>query len=152
MINKVILSGRLTDAPELRYTTSGIAVASFTLAVRRNYDNSYGERDTDFFRIIVWRQLAELCQRYLQRGDKPTVIGRLQVRSFTAKDGSDRKAWEIIAEEIDFPAKSSAAAEQPSMEEERPFGAGCFEEAGAEAPQNSAEAENGAEDQQLILF
>ena len=148
MINKVILSGRLTDAPELRYTTSGIAVASFTLAVRRNYDNSYGERDTDFFRIIVWRQLAELCQRYLQRGDKPTVIGRLQVRSFTAKDGSDRKAWEIIAEEIDFPAKSSAAAEQPSMEEERPFGAGRFEEASEDAPQDDAEAD----DQQLILF
>lgn len=148
MINKVILSGRLTDAPELRYTNSGIAVASFTLAVRRNYDNSYGERDTDFFRIIVWRQLAELCQRYLQRGDKPTVIGRLQVRSFTAKDGSDRKAWEIIAEEIDFPAKSSAAAEQPSIEEERPFGAGRFEEASADVPQDNAEAD----DQQLMLF
>ena len=148
MINKVILSGRLTDAPELRYTTSGIAVASFTLAVRRNYDNSYGERDTDFFRIIVWRQLAELCQRYLQRGDKPTVIGRLQVRSFTAKDGSDRKVWEIIAEEIDFPAKSSAAAEQPSIEEERPFGAGRFEEASADTPQDDAEAD----DQQLMLF
>lgn len=148
MINKVILSGRLTDAPELRYTNSGIAVASFTLAVRRNYDNSYGERDTDFFRIIVWRQLAELCQRYLQRGDKPTVIGRLQVRSFTAKDGSDRKVWEIIAEEIDFPAKSSAAAEQPSIEEERPFGAGRFEEASADTPQDDAEAD----DQQLMLF
>lgn len=148
MINKVVLSGRLTDAPELRYTNSGIAVASFTLAVRRNYDNSYGERDTDFFRIIVWRQLAELCQRYLQRGDKPTVIGRLQVRSFTAKDGSDRKAWEIIAEEIDFPAKSSAAAEQLSIEEERPFGAGRFEEASADTPQDDAEAD----DQQLMLF
>lgn len=148
MINKVILSGRLTDAPELRYTNSGIAVASFTLAVRRNYDNSYGERDTDFFRIIVWRQLAELCQRYLQRGDKPTVIGRLQVRSFTAKDGSDRKAWEIIAEEIDFPAKSSDVAEQPSIEEERPFGVGRFEEASADTPQDDAEAD----DQQLMLF
>ena len=148
MINKVIVSGRLTDAPELRYTNSGIAVASFTLAVRRNYDNSYGERDTDFFRVVVWRQLAELCQRYLHRGDKPTVIGRLQVRSFTAKDGSDRKAWEIIAEEIDFPAKSSAAAEQPSIEEERPFGAGRFEEASEDAPQDNAEAV----DQQLMLF
>lgn len=148
MINKVVLSGRLTDAPELRYTNSGIAVASFTLAVRRNYDNSYGERDTDFFRIIVWRQLAELCQRYLQRGDKPTVIGRLQVRSFTAKDGSDRKVWEIIAEEIDFPAKSSAAAEQSSIEEERPFGAGRFEEASEDVPQDDAEAD----DQQLMLF
>lgn len=76
------------------------------------------------------------------------MIGRLQVRSFTAKDGSDRKAWEIIAEEIDFPAKSSAAAEQPSIEEERPFGAGRFEEASEDVPQDDAEAD----DQQLMLF
>ena len=125
MINKVIVSGRLTDAPELRYTNSGIAVASFTLAVRRNYDNSYGERDTDFFRVVVWLQLAELCQRYLHRGDKPTVIGRLQVRSYTAKDGNDRKVWEIVAEEVEFPASNSNVVEQGQIiEEERPFGAG----------------------------
>ena len=149
MINKVIVSGRLTDAPELRYTNSGIAVASFTLAVRRNYENSYGERDTDFFRVVVWRQLAELCQRYLHRGDKPTVIGRLQVRSYTAKDGNDRKVWEIVAEEVEFPASNSNVVEQGQIiEEERPFGAGRFEEARGDAPQESAEAD----DEQLMLF
>ena len=149
MINKVIVSGRLTDAPELRYTNSGIAVASFTLAVRRNYENSYGERDTDFFRVVVWRQLAELCQRYLHRGDKPTVIGRLQVRSYTAKDGNDRKVWEIVAEEVEFPASNSNVVEQGQIiEEERPFGAGRFEEASVDAPQESAEAD----DEQLMLF
>lgn len=100
MLNRVVLIGRLTKDPELRYTPSGVAVATFTLAVDRNFKNSNGERDTDFIPCVVYRQLAELCANYLSKGRLASVDGRLQVRSFEGQDGQRRWVTEVIAENV----------------------------------------------------
>jgi single-strand DNA-binding protein len=102
MLNRVVLIGRLTKDPELRYTPSGVAVATFTLAVDRNFKNSNGERDTDFIPCVVYRQLAELCANYLSKGRLASVDGRLQVRSFEGQDGQRRWVTEVIAENVQF--------------------------------------------------
>ena len=75
MLNRVVLIGRLTRDPELRYTPSGVAVASFTLAVDRNFKNAQGEREADFINIVVWRQLGENCANYLSKGKLAAVDG-----------------------------------------------------------------------------
>ena len=152
MINKVILSGRLTDKPELRYTKSDIPVASFTLAVERSFTNSYGDKDTDFVPIVAWRQLAEICQQYLRQGDKPTVIGRLQIRSYTAEDGSSRRRCEVIAEEIELPARPRIAEAGLAMPEEvKPFGAGRYNAQAAVIAQTEQPTDID-EEQQMELF
>ncbi len=102
MLNRVILIGRLTRDPELRYTPSGVAVASFTLAVDRPFTNQQGQRETDFIRIVVWRKLAEVCANNLGKGRMVAVDGRLQVRSYEAQDGSKRQAAEVVAETVRF--------------------------------------------------
>lgn len=81
MLNRVILIGRLTKDPELRYTQSGTAVATFTLAVDRRVTNQQGERETDFIPVVVWSKQAELCAQYLNKGRQTAVEGRLQVRN-----------------------------------------------------------------------
>lgn len=102
MLNRVILIGRLTRDPELRYTQSGIAVASFTLAVDRNFKNANGERETDFIDIVVWRQQAENCANYLSKGKLVAVDGSLRIRTYEAQDGSKRKAAEVVADTVRF--------------------------------------------------
>ncbi len=102
MLNKVILIGRLTKDPDLRYTTSGIAVARFTLAVNRNYTNQQGEREADFIPITVWRNAAENCAKYLQKGRLVAVAGRIQTGSYTATDGSKRYTTDVVADEVQF--------------------------------------------------
>lgn len=102
MLNRVVLIGRLTRDPELRYTPNGVAVANFTLAVDRNFKNAQGERDTDFIPCVVYRQLAELVTNYLAKGKLAAVDGRIQVRSFTGQDGQKRWVTEIIAEDVRF--------------------------------------------------
>ncbi|MHB1125591.1 MAG: single-stranded DNA-binding protein [Bacillota bacterium] len=102
MLNRVILIGRLTRDPELRYTTSGVAVTTFTLAVDRSYTNQQGERDTDFIKVVVWRKLAEICANNLGKGRLVAVDGRLQVRSYEAQDGTRRQATEVVAEDVRF--------------------------------------------------
>ncbi|WP_066634149.1 single-stranded DNA-binding protein [Desulfolucanica intricata] len=102
MLNRVILIGRLTRDPELRYTTSGIAVASFTLAVDRGYTNRQGERETDFIDIITWRKLAEICSNQLGKGRLVAVEGRLQIRSYDDNQGIRRKASEVVADNVRF--------------------------------------------------
>lgn len=102
MLNRVVLIGRLTKDPELRYTPSGVAVATFTLAVDRNFKNANGERDTDFIPCVVYRQLAELCANYLSKGRLASVDGRLQIRSYDAQDGQRRWVTEVIAENVQF--------------------------------------------------
>ncbi len=128
MLNRVILIGRLTRDPELRYTQSGIAVASFTLAVDRGYKNAAGERETDFIDIVVWRQQAENCANYLAKGKLAAVDGRLQIRTYDAKDGSKRKAAEVVAEDVRFlsPKEGGGAAAfgAPPPEEPSPFAQG----------------------------
>lgn len=102
MLNKVVLIGRLTKEPELRYTPTGVAVTNFTLAVDRNYKNAQGERETDFLPCVAYRQLAELVANYLDKGRLASVEGRIQVRSYTAQDGQKRWVTEIICENVFF--------------------------------------------------
>lgn len=102
MLNRVILIGRLTKDPELKYTPNGLAVASFTLAVDRFRSNAQGERETDFIPIVVWQKQAENCANYLGKGSLAAVDGRLQIRSYDGKDGIRRWATEVIAENVRF--------------------------------------------------
>ena len=102
MLNRVILIGRLTKDPELKYTPAGMAVASFTLAVDRFRTNAQGERETDFIPIVVWQKQAENCANYLGKGSLAAVDGRLQVHSYDGKDGVRRWMTEVIAENVRF--------------------------------------------------
>ena len=102
MLNVVVLIGRLTRDPELRYTPSGVATGRFTLAVDRPFTNQRGERDTDFIDVVVWRRLAETCAQHLQKGRLVAVHGRVQTRTYETQDGQRRKATEIVAEDVRF--------------------------------------------------
>lgn len=102
MLNKAILIGRLTRDPELRSTSNDISVTSFTVAVDRNFTNQQGEKETDFIPVVAWRKLAETCAKYLEKGRLVAVSGRMQVRSYEAKDGSKRYITEVVADEVQF--------------------------------------------------
>ena len=102
MYNKVILIGRLTADPEMRFTPSGLPVAKYTLAVNRNFSNKQGERETDFIDVVVWRGLAETCANNLKKGYMVAVDGRLQIRSYEDNQGVRRKAAEVVAENVRF--------------------------------------------------
>ena len=101
-VNRVWLLGNLTKDPELTQTTSGISVCRFTLAIQRKFTNSDGERETDFINIVVWRNLADNCHKYLKKGSKAAVTGTIQTRSYDAQDGTKRYVTEIMAEEVEF--------------------------------------------------
>ncbi|MCL6519003.1 MAG: single-stranded DNA-binding protein [Armatimonadetes bacterium] len=100
MLNRVVLIGRLATDPELKYTPSGIAVATFRLAVSRNVSNAQGEREADFIPIVTWRQAAEFAATYLTKGRLVAIDGRLQIRSWVAQDGSRRSTAEVVAEKL----------------------------------------------------
>jgi single-strand DNA-binding protein len=122
MLNRIILIGRLTADPELRYTKNGVAVASFTLAVDRRFKNTEGERETDFIDVVVWRQQAESCSNYLSKGKLCAVDGSLQIRSYEAKDGTKRKAAEVVADDVRFLSpKDGGSAPQANTKESSPF-------------------------------
>ena len=101
-MNKVFLIGNLTKDPEMRSTQSGVAVCNFSIAVNRRFKNANGEQETDFLNVIAWRQLAELCGKYLAKGRKVAVTGSIQTRTYEVKDGSKRTAWDIVAAEVEF--------------------------------------------------
>lgn len=114
MLNRVVLIGRLTKDPELRYTPSGVAVCSFTLAVDRNFKNSNGEKEADFIPCVVYRQLAEITANALSKGKLAAVDGRLQIRSYE-KDGQRHWVTEVIAENVRFLSpKDSNSSETPT--------------------------------------
>ena len=95
-MNKVYLIGNLTRDPEMRSTSTGIPVCNFSIAVNRRFRNAQtGQQETDFFNIVAWRQLAELCSRYLAKGRKVAVVGSIQTRSYEAQDGSKRTAFDM---------------------------------------------------------
>lgn len=102
MLNRIILIGRLTKDPELRYTPNGVAVGSFTLAVDRSRKNAQGERETDFINIVAWKQLAELCANYLSKGKLAAVDGELHIRSYDGQDGQKRWITEVVADNVRF--------------------------------------------------
>jgi single-strand DNA-binding protein len=113
MLNKIILMGRLTRDPELRRTQSGTPVASFTVAVDRDFKGQDGEKETDFIDIVAWRNTAEFVSKYFTKGRTAVVEGRLQIRSWTDKDGGKRKTAEVIADNVYFgDSKKDSGAEQ----------------------------------------
>lgn len=100
MLNRVVLVGRLTKDPELRYTPTGVAVANFTIAVERNFKNAQGEREADFIPIVVYRQAAEYVANYISKGKLVSVDGRLQIRTYTDNDGKKHWVTEVISENV----------------------------------------------------
>jgi len=103
MLNHIVIMGRLTRDPELRRTGSGIAVASFTVAVDRDFGNrESGERETDFIDCVAWRQTGEFVSKYFTKGRMAVVSGRLQIRNWTDKDGNKRRSAEIVADNVYF--------------------------------------------------
>ena len=101
-MNKVFLIGTLTRDPELRYTGNNTAVASFSLAVQRNFTNQAGEREADFFNISVWRKQAENVKNYLSQGSQVAIEGRLQTRSYDDANGQKRYVTEVVADNVEF--------------------------------------------------
>lgn len=101
-MNKVILIGRLTKDPEIRYTTKNNPVASFSLAVNRDYINENGEREADFINIVVWNKQAENCSKYINKGSQISIEGRIQTRSYEDKNGEKRYTTEVIADQVHF--------------------------------------------------
>ena len=120
-MNKVILIGRLTRDPELRYTGSNTPVATFSLAVNRPFTNQSGEREADFINCVVWRKLAETVKNYLSQGSQVAVEGRIQTRNYDDQNGQKRYVTEIIVENIDFVgsrrdnAQGQASQSAPAM-------------------------------------
>lgn len=101
-MNHIVIIGRLTRDPELRYTPNGVAVANFTVAVDRPFNNAKGEKEADFIPVVVWQKLAENCANHLRKGRLVGVEGRLQIRSYDAQDGQKRRVSEIIANNVQF--------------------------------------------------
>lgn len=103
MLNHITIMGRMTRDPELRRTGSGVAVASFTVAVDRDFaDKNSGEKETDFIDCVAWRQTGEFVSKHFPKGKMIVVSGRLQMRSWTDKDGNKRKTAEIVADNVYF--------------------------------------------------
>lgn len=101
-MNKILLIGRLTKDPELRYTQSGTAVASFTLAVNRSFANQNGEREADFINCVAWQKAAEFVSQYFKKGQQMALEGRLQVRSYDDNNGQRRWVTEVVTEKVEF--------------------------------------------------
>jgi len=127
VLNRIVLIGRLTRDPELRYVPSGHPVASFTLAVDRPFVNQQGERGTDFIDVVAWRRLAEQVTQHLNKGRLVAVEGRLQIRSYETQDGQKRKVAEVVADGVRFldrkavgagAAGAGAAVETPAQDGE----------------------------------
>ena len=121
MLNEIILMGRLTRDPELRYTASNTPVASFSLAVDRDFKSKEGgEKETDFIDCVAWRQTGEFVSKYFQKGSMAAVKGRLQIRDWQDKEGNKRRSAEVVVDNIYFCGKkeSSSGGEQVHSEGE----------------------------------
>lgn len=103
MLNRIVLIGRLTKDPELRYTQSGKAVCTFTLAVDRRF-----EKQTDFINIVVWNKMGETCANYMSKGKLAAVDGELHIRSYETKDGRKATATEVVADQVRFLSPKTA--------------------------------------------
>lgn len=114
MINRVVLVGRLTKDPELRYTPSGVAMARFTLAVNRTFSNQQGEREADFINCVVWRKQAENTANFLKKGSLAGVEGRIQTGSYEGQDGKRVYTTDVVADSVQFlePRNSSGERSQ----------------------------------------
>jgi single-strand DNA-binding protein len=124
-MNKVVLIGRLTKDPELKFTPgNGTAVATLTLAVDRRVPNQNGQREADFISVVVWGKPAENTANYMSKGSLMGISGRIQTRSYEAKDGTRRYVTEVVADEVQFLGKGSgAASNQGQSQNTRPAAA-----------------------------
>lgn len=114
MLNSCVLMGRLTADPELRTTQSGKSVASFSLAVDRDFQQS-GEKQADFISVVAWGKTAEFIDKYFCKGRMIAVVGRIQTRTYTDKDGNKRKAVEVVADKVSFTGEKAEPSEhEPS--------------------------------------
>lgn len=102
MMNRVVLVGRLTKDPELRYTPAGVAVTTFTLAINRNFTNQNGEREVDFINCVAWRKAAENAANFLKKGNLAGVDGKIQTRNYEGQDGKRIYVTEVLAEAVQF--------------------------------------------------
>ena len=109
-MNKIVILGRLTKDPEIRYTTSQKVVASFTLAVDRPFKNEAGQKEADFIPVVVWGKTAELVGNSCQKGHRLLVEGRLQIRNFDGKDGTKHWVTEVIANNVEFVERKADSA------------------------------------------
>ncbi|WP_102273364.1 single-stranded DNA-binding protein [Cytobacillus massiliigabonensis] len=129
MMNRVVLVGRLTKDPELRYTPNGVPVATFTLAVNRTFTNQQGEREADFINCVIWRKPAENVANFLKKGSLAGVDGRIQTRSYEGQDGKRVYVTEVQAESVQFleprnsnSNRSDSAGYGSPREQDFPFG------------------------------
>ena len=114
MLNHITIMGRLTRDPELRRTGSGVAVASFTLAVDRDFSGNGGEKETDFIDCTAWRGTGEFVSKYFSKGSMAIVSGRLHIRTWTDKDGNKRRSAEVVAENVYFGESKSSHSHAPA--------------------------------------
>lgn len=119
-MNKVVLIGRLTRDPELRYTGNNTAVASFTLAVNRPFSNQQGEREADFINVVVWRKQAENVKNYLSQGSQAAVEGRLQTRTYDDNNGQKRYITEVVADNVEFLGSKGSSSNSNNMNSSAP--------------------------------
>lgn len=123
MINNVVLVGRLTKDPDLRYTSSGSAVATFTLAVNRNFTNASGNREADFINCVIWRKPAETLANYARKGTLLGVVGRIQTRSYDNQQGQRVYVTEVVCENFQL-LESRSASEQRQSQDNSSFNSG----------------------------
>lgn len=124
MLNHITIMGRLTRDPELRRTGSGIAVASFSVAVERDFGNrENGERETDFIDCVAWRSTGEFVSKYFRKGSMAVVSGRLEIRTWTDKEGNKRRSAEIVADNVYFgeSKRDANAPTQPAAQDFAPL-------------------------------
>jgi single-strand DNA-binding protein len=119
-MNKIILLGRLTKDPEVKYTPTNKVVAQFTLAVDRPYSKDK-QREADFIPVVIWGKQAETCGNYLSKGQRALVEGRLQIRNYEAKDGQKKYVTEVIAERFEFIERREQGSQQTHGEENQDF-------------------------------
>ena len=132
MLNHIVLMGRLTRDPELRRTGSGIAVASFTIAVDRDFSGKdSGEKETDFIDIVAWRQTGEFVSKYFTKGRMAVVSGRLQIRKWQNKDGENRYSTEVVADHVYF---GDSKKETSGGDNGSSYGGGYGQQGGYNAP------------------
>ena len=126
MLNHIVIMGRLTRDPEIRRTGTGIAVASFSLAVDRDFGGrDGGERETDFIDCVAWRQTGEFVSKYFTKGSMIVVSGRLQIRGWTDKDGNKRRSAEVVADNVYF-GESKRSAEGNTAYGGNPYGGSSY--------------------------
>ena len=130
MINRAVLTGRLTKAPELKYTQSGIAVTNFILAVNRPFKNEEGENEADFIRIVAWRKQAENAATFLGKGSLVGIDGRIQTRNFEGQDGQRVYVTEVVADSIQFlePINKDDQAQKQSYSQQPGFKSPRFQQ------------------------